>query len=306
MLACPPTVLGNRAVMPLITVILPTCDRPALLPRAVASVLGQTERNFELLVIDNNRRQPALIEAAPFFGGVMESRVRIIRPAVMRNAATARNVGLAGARGKWVAYLDDDDAWRPEKLAHQLALARRLDAAMVLCGAEFHLRGRSRFVQCDTTEWRGDELLLRARWNTPLLFHRHDAAARFDDALGSGEDAEFAHRLLAAAEQAAVPNVAEPLVDIYPQPGPRVNTNPAPVRAAAARILRLRPRFYSSAARRRFVLHALLAVAKLTRRPGRCAQLSARLMRESRGADWRLCANAMAVSLNLFSDRWVS
>ena len=50
--------------MPLITVILPTCDRGHLLPRAVASVLAQTERDFELLIVDNNRREPPVAATA--------------------------------------------------------------------------------------------------------------------------------------------------------------------------------------------------------------------------------------------------
>lgn len=292
--------------MPLITVILPSCDRPSLLPRAVASVLAQTEGDFELVLIDNNRRELPLTEQTAGAAWRTDPRVQILRPNVMRNAATARNAGLTVARGEWVSYLDDDDSWRPEKLARQLALARATDAALVLCGAEFHLRGRTRIVQCDSAEWRADDLILRARWNTPLLFHRHPGAARFDESLSPGEDAEFAHRLLALARADTVPNVAEPLVDIYPQAGPRVNANSAPVRPAAARILALRRGFFSRRARRRYVLHTLLALAKLSRRPLRCVALGSRLLWESRGADWRPCANALAVSLGLFPSRWVS
>ena len=292
--------------MPLVTVILPTCDRGDLLPRAVASVLAQTERDFELLIIDNNRREPRVAAQLGAAAWLRDPRVRIVAASGARSASAARNAGLDAAGGAWVTYLDDDDAWRPEKLARQLALARRTGAALVLCGARFHLHGRMRDVQGDVGEWRGDDLLLCARWNTPLLLHRHPGAARFDETLSPGEDAEFAHRLLAAAGADRVPVVAEVLVDIYPQPGPRVNTNAAPLRATAARILAVRRGFFSRAARRRYVLQTLLAVAKLAHRPGRCAVLGARLVRESRGADWRACANALVVSANLFPGRWVS
>jgi glycosyltransferase involved in cell wall biosynthesis len=292
--------------MPAVSVILPTCDRPQLLPRAVASVLAQTERDFELLLIDNNRGEPPLAATPAAAAWLADPRVRILRPDMMRNAAVARNAGLAVARGEWITYLDDDDAYRPEKLARQLACARTAAAPLVLCGAVFHLRGRTRAVQCDARAWRGDELILRARWNTPLLFHRHPGAGRFDESLSPGEDAEFAHRLLAQAGAAAVPVVPEPLVDIHPQPGPRVNANPAPVRPAAARILALRRGFFSRASRRRYVLQTQLAVAKLNRRPMHCLVLGWQLLRESGGADWRACANALVVSLGLFPGRWVS
>jgi hypothetical protein len=292
--------------MPLISVILPTCDRGPLLPRAVASILGQTESDWELIVIDHNRREPPVAEQ--FRGGawLADPRIRLVQPASRRNAATARNAGLAVAQGHWVTYLDDDDAYRPGKLARQHALASATGAPAVLCGACFHLQGRTRAVQCDRASWTGDDLILRARWNTPLLFHRRSDGTRFDESLPAGEDAEFAHRLLQAAGVASVPVVAEPLVDIYPQPGPRVNSNPASLRAAAARILALRPDFYSRAARRRYVLQALLAQAKLTHQPGASTALAGRLLCESRGADWRACVNAVLVSAGIFRDRWVS
>jgi len=292
--------------MPLVSIMLPTCDRGHLLSRAVASVLAQTEPDFELLIVDNNRREPPVASQPEAGSWLGDSRVRIVGAPAARSASAARNAGLDAARGAWVTYLDDDDAYRPEKLARQLALARRTDAPVVLCGAMFHLRGRERSVQCGAAAWQGDGLLLRARWNTPLLLHRHPGAARFDETLSPGEDAEFAHRLLAVAGAEHVPVVGAPLVDIFPQPGPRVNANTAPLRATAARILAMRPGFFSRRARRRYVLQTLLALAKLSRRPGRCAGLAVRLLRESRGADWRSCANALVVSVGWFPGRWVS
>lgn len=289
-----------------VSVILPTCDRPHLLPRAVRSVLAQKDVALEVVLVDANRREPRVIEAHAREPWLRDARVRIVEARNGRNAAAARNAGLAVAAGDWVSYLDDDDVYRPEKLARQLALAQAAQRPLVLCGAEFCLQGRRRIVQCDATEWQGDELLLRARWNTPLLFHRHPGPLGFDERFSPGEDAEFAHRLLAFAGSDVVPIVAEPLVEIHPQPGPRVNSNPAPVRSAAARILALRPGFYSRAARRRYVLQTLLANAKLRHRPGQVLALSRALWRESRGADWRACANALVVSLGFWPGRWVS
>lgn len=294
----------SRAV-PLVSIILPTCDRPQLLERAVESVRGQTEGDFELIVVDNNRATEPVAERFARAGWRSDPRVVLTRPPQRRNAALARNAGLDLARGEWITYLDDDDAYRPGKIAAQLSRARDTGAPLVVCGAEFHLRGRTRLVQCEQTSWRGDDLILRARWNTPLLFHRA-GGERFDASLDAGEDAEFAHRLLSRWRCVELPVVAEPLVDIHPQPGPRVNTNGQPVRRAAARILALRGGSFSREARRRFVLQTLLAAAKLNRRPAACARLSWRLLQESRGADWRACANALAMSVGVARGRWVS
>lgn len=292
--------------MALVSVIVPTCDRAALLPRAVCSVLAQTHVNLELLIVDNNRREPPvhkIFGSAPWFA---DRRIKVVQPATRRNAAAARNAGLAVAAGEWMTYLDDDDVYRPTKIRRQLELAEAAAEPLVLCGAEFHLRGRIRPVQCAQQSWSGDDLLLQARWNTPLLFHRRFESLRFDETLSPGEDAEFAHRILAKASAGRVQIVPEALVEIHPQSGPRVNANPAPVRPAAARILALRRDFFSRAARRRYVLLTLLAVAKLTRQRKDCLALSWRTLRESRGRDWRSCANALAVSFGIFPDRWVS
>lgn len=230
----------------------------------------------------------------------------MVRAPAARNAATVRNAGLDAAVGEWVTYLDDDDAYRPNKLERQLTQARKTGSSVVLCGACFHLAARKRVVQCGSSAWTGDELILAARWNTPLLMHRHPGLARFDPQLSPGEDAEFAHRLLVLSGLNSVAVVKEPLVDIYPQPGARVNSNPIPLRCATARILALRKKHYSRQARRRYVLQMLLAVEKLNRRPLRCAALALRLVAESRGADWRTALNAVVVSAGIWPSRWVS
>lgn len=290
--------------MPLVSVILPTCDRGHLLPRAIASVRAQTEPDWELLIVDNNCREPSLSASAAEWQP--DPRIRVLPADRARNAAEVRNVGLAAARGEWISYLDDDDAYRPAKLAAQLELARREAAPLVLCGAMFHLRRRQRVVQCGASEWRGDDLVLRARWNTPLLFHRARPGQFFDESLSPGEDAEFAHRLLRLGGAFAVPVVPLSLVDIFPQPGARVNTNPAPLWRSTARILALQRTSLTRGARRRFILQMLLARAKLAHRLGPTAALACRLLRESRGADWRACANALATAAGVFKGGWVS
>lgn len=292
--------------MPLVSIILPTCDRPSLLPRAIRSVLDQSEPDWELIVVDNNRKSSPVDRERWGAGFRDDRRIKVIRAPTAHNAATARNAGLDAAVGAWVTYLDDDDVYRPGKLERQLTEARKTGSDLVLCGACYHLAARKRVVQCRSAVWTGDELILAARWNTPLIMHRHPGLSRFDPQLSPGEDAEFAHRLLVLGGMKSVPVAAEPLVDIYPQPGSRVNSNPLPLRCTTARILALRKNHYSRQARRRYVLQMLLAVAKLNRRPVRCAGLAIRLVSESRGADWRTALNAVVLSAGIWPSRWVS
>lgn len=290
---------------PRVSVVLPTCDRASLLPRAVASVLAQDLADWELIVIDSNRTTPPVREIFAGAAWLSDPRVVVLPAGAAHNAAAVRNVGLEHAGSAWVTYLDDDDAFLPGKLSRQWRCAEAAGASVVLCGAEFHLRGRRRRVQCDASVWRGDDLLLRARWNTPLLFHRR-TSLRFDERLSSGEDAEFAHRLLAASGADHVPNVPAPLVAIHPQPGPRVNRNAEPMLQAAESILALRPDGYSAGARARFLTQTRLGVAKLRGERDTVLRLAAALLWRSGGRDWRAAANAVATVLGVLPGRWVS
>jgi len=122
-----------------ITVIIPTCNGPAYLCEAVGSVLAQTLPADEILVIDDGEGAAEALRAA--FGAVPTLTVlRTPRPPLDkagRGAGPARNVGLARARGDLIAFLDDDDLWKPEKLARQVTLfAGRPKLGLVACGYE--------------------------------------------------------------------------------------------------------------------------------------------------------------------------
>lgn len=103
---------------PVVSVILPTRDRSGSLPGAVESVLAQTHPSIELIVVDDGSRDGTgryLDEVA-----ASDRRLRAIRLDEPRGAAAARNVGIAEARGAYVAFQDDDTRWEPGKLERQL------------------------------------------------------------------------------------------------------------------------------------------------------------------------------------------
>jgi glycosyltransferase involved in cell wall biosynthesis len=102
-------------MMPLVSVIIPTYNRVALVTEAVASVEAQTFRDFEILVVDDGSTDATLEALAPW------EDVRILRQPRRAGVAAARNLGAAAARGEWLAFLDSDDLWLPEKLALQMA-----------------------------------------------------------------------------------------------------------------------------------------------------------------------------------------
>ena len=103
-----------------VSVILPTYNRADLLDRAISSVLVQTYRNFELIVVDDASTDYTE-RVVKEFG---DSRVRYIRQDINKGAGAARNRGIKVARGEFIAFQDSDDEWLPEKLQIQVGVLK--------------------------------------------------------------------------------------------------------------------------------------------------------------------------------------
>jgi cellulose synthase/poly-beta-1,6-N-acetylglucosamine synthase-like glycosyltransferase len=97
---------------PLLSIIIPTHNRPQLLPLAVKSALAQTIEDFEVIVVDDASTQTAELPD--------DARLQVIRLSRSRGGAGARNVGTEAARGRWITYLDDDDRLLPHMAAISL------------------------------------------------------------------------------------------------------------------------------------------------------------------------------------------
>lgn len=102
---------------PLVSVILPTFNRAALLAEAIASVRAQTLDAWELIVADDGSTD----DTAAVLAAITDRRVQIVRGVHVGNPAAVRNAALKVARGRYVAFLDDDDLWLPRKLELQCA-----------------------------------------------------------------------------------------------------------------------------------------------------------------------------------------
>lgn len=100
---------------------MPTFHRPDLVIRAVRSAAAQTLSAIEIIVIVDSRDDAT----ARRLGEIADPRLRVILPTRHLGNADARNAGVAEAKGRWTALLDDDDTWLPVKLERQLATAER-------------------------------------------------------------------------------------------------------------------------------------------------------------------------------------
>ncbi len=105
---------------PIVSVVIPTRDRPALLLRAIHSALEQTLREIEVIVVIDGEEGS---ESADAVARLSDERVRCIALGERVGGAEARNIGARSARSEWIALLDDDDEWLPAKLAAQIDAA---------------------------------------------------------------------------------------------------------------------------------------------------------------------------------------
>ena len=123
--------------MSLVSVILPVYNREALIGRAIESVLAQSYRPLELIVVDDGSTDGtrAVLER------YKDDIVLLEQP--RGGAYVARNLALRHARGELVAFIDSDDVWLPHRLASQVPLLRKPNIGLVF-GDALHVPGRRR------------------------------------------------------------------------------------------------------------------------------------------------------------------
>ncbi len=104
----------------LISVVMPVYNKEKNVSEAIASVLGQSHENLELLVIDDASEDDSLERIKDF----KDPRLHCLRRAENGGAGKARNEGIQKARGRYIAFIDADDIWLEDKLAEQIRFMR--------------------------------------------------------------------------------------------------------------------------------------------------------------------------------------
>src|SRR5262249_55117741 len=104
--------------MPKVSVIIPTHNRAEFLRSAITSVLKQTFQDFEIVIIDDASKDHTREVIANF----NDTRIKVIYNQVNKGDAGARNIGVMNSNCEYIAFLDDDDEWLPEKLKMQTRL----------------------------------------------------------------------------------------------------------------------------------------------------------------------------------------
>jgi glycosyltransferase involved in cell wall biosynthesis len=154
---------------PIVSAVIPTRNRPELVCRAVQSVLSQTMRQLECIVVIDGPDASTLQALT----SISDPRFRIIALDENVGGCEARNTGARAARGEWVALLDDDDEWLPHKLEAQLAAANSAGEPVTMVVSRYLDRGAgnddlvrpqifprarqpiSEFLWCEVSWWGG-------------------------------------------------------------------------------------------------------------------------------------------------------
>lgn len=180
---------------PLVSVIIPTFNRAASLSRAVDSVLAQSFRDFELIVVDDGSLDDTIRLLSPLAG-----ELKLLRLEHRGMPGRARNAGAAAARGSYLAFLDSDDLWLPEKLTRQMPLV--LAGARVCHTRELWLRGGREVSQKGQRHRRqgdlfGDALVKCVIGPSTAVVEKSlfDSAGGFREDLAVAEDYELWLRL---------------------------------------------------------------------------------------------------------------
>jgi len=189
-----------KYVKGLVSVIIPTYRRADKLTRAIESVLSQTYKFVELILVNDNAPDDMytadLIKRVSSYES--DSRFILIMQEEHTNGAAARNVGIRKANGEYIAFLDDDDWWKAEKLEKQIHVIEKLpqDWGGVSCKIE---RYNGERLVAKLPEYRSgyvykDILMLVSDFATGTLLLKHealDSAGYFDEHLFRQQDLQL-------------------------------------------------------------------------------------------------------------------
>lgn len=186
--------------MPKVSVIIPTHNRPDLLPQAIRTVLDQTFQDFEIIVVDDG----LVTRADRVVQSFNDPRIYYYQNQIESGGAVTRNNGIAKAQGEFLAFLDDDDEWSTDKIERQVKALNSSPAEVVatFTGVEaFDETGKflyNRLPDCEGVIEPFERLLRRPFIWTSTLMYRRSLATQgiiFDPELKKNQEWDLCLRL---------------------------------------------------------------------------------------------------------------
>ena len=201
--------------IPLVSVVIPTYKRPDSLDRAINSVLNQTYQNVEVIVVDDNNpdsegRRLTESKMAPYLGN---EKVKYIKHECNKNGSAARNTGARNSNANYLAFLDDDDEFYPEKIEAQVKRLEELPQEYAICYTAVAYEKENGVIRYSKENREGDlffdaltrNLSFQAGSNLFVRKGAFDSIGGFDETFRRSQDKEIVTRLLKHYKIAYVP-----------------------------------------------------------------------------------------------------
>jgi glycosyltransferase involved in cell wall biosynthesis len=178
---------------PTVSVIIPTYNRANLVGKAIKSVLSQTYQDFEIIVIDDGSTD----NTEEVIRSFKDKKVKYIKKYKKnKGISVARNIGIKMARGKYIALLDSDDEWLPEKLDKQSKVLQSESPEVgVVCSWSYNIDEKGNYISKRCLPKKGgyiyEDLLSTNPISVPTVLIRKECFNRvglFDDLLNAQED----------------------------------------------------------------------------------------------------------------------
>lgn len=198
----------------MISVVIPTYNREKTIKKAVDSVLSQTYKDIELIVVDDCSND----KTGEIISKINDVRLRYIRLEKNSGANYARNIGIFEANGEYVAFQDSDDVWRKEKLERELEYLIENDCDVVFCSMLQHHNDRKdiRFPRINDSDKKNlaRRVLFGNIMSTQTILAKKELIKKekFDNSLERFQDWDLAIRLL---NKYNVEFLDKVLVDVY-------------------------------------------------------------------------------------------
>ncbi len=186
---------------PVVSVIVPTCNRPAMLRECLRSIAQQTYGNIEIVVVNDGGESIREMVSSLEFG----REVQFVDHRVRKGPAAARNSGIKAAKGKYIAYLDDDDVYYPDHISELINFLENHRSFVAYSDAVKALQYKSdgeyltkESEHMHSIDFDAEKLLVSNYIPVICVSHRKDCVENvgyFDDNLFTHEDWDFFIRL---------------------------------------------------------------------------------------------------------------
>lgn len=233
----------------LVSVVIPTNKGADVIGRTIESVLQQSYKNIEIIIIDDNGAGTEEQRKTENIVNQYVNRGRILYKVLEKhkNGSYARNQGFGLSKGEYISYLDDDDLFFIEKIEVEVNAAIKNKSDMVICGAYFVNNNRIGFVEKPRKgkHFLYDYLMGKYYFNTSTLLINRKVVENldgFDDRFYRHQDWEFCTRIISKYNVTVIPN---PMVIKIMNPRNYV-TNPDKVAEYAEFLLKERKEYIDS------------------------------------------------------------